>query len=102
MPNKHYDAEAITDVLDGVITPDSSLDYPCTQTMRRWMAWLLGNRETIEGVMRSAGYRILGFGEELLKSSGSLLSRLRQETDSWLSIIIQVIYNSGNRLEPVR
>ena len=38
-PHKHYDAEIIRGVLEGFITPDTLgfEDYPCEQTMNRWM-----------------------------------------------------------------
>ena len=38
---------------------------PCEQTMERWRKWLELNRSYIEGYLRSVGYRLLGFGEEL-------------------------------------
>ena len=100
VPNKHYEKEAIQDVLDEVITEESPVDYPSIQTMRRWIAWLAANAGRIEGLFRSVGYRILCFTEELLFSTGSLLAHLKHDTDEWFGITIRFIYNSGYRLMP--
>lgn len=37
-PYKHYEAEVIKGVLEGLITPDTLgfEDYPCETTMKRW------------------------------------------------------------------
>ena len=66
-PYKHYLVEIISGVLDGIVKPDDedTEDYPCEQTMERWRNWLELNRSYIEGYLRSVGYRLLGFGEEL-------------------------------------
>ena len=50
-PHKHYAAEVICGVLDGVVTPDDadSEDYPSASTMQRWLRWFLLNRPNIEG-----------------------------------------------------
>ena len=78
-PYKHYLAEIISGVLDGIVKPDDedTEDYPCEQTMERWRRWLELNRSYIEGYLRSVGYRLLGFGEELLNSTVSLLEHMR-------------------------
>ena len=98
VPFKHYDKEAITDVLDGVITPESGVENPSVLTMLRWIRWLSENASLIEGILRSVGYRILGYSEELLFSCESLLEQLRQDTDEWLPVILRAVYNSGHRL----
>ena len=51
LPYKHYEAEAISGVIDGVVTSDDldSEDYPCVYTMLLWIRWFTGNLERIEG-----------------------------------------------------
>lgn len=100
VPYKHYEEEAIADVLDEVITEESPVDFPSIQTMRRWIAWLAFNADRIEGLLRNGGYRILGFGEDLLFDSSSILNRIREDSDQWLLKIIRFVYNSGHRLLP--
>ena len=77
-------------------------DYPCEQTMERWRKWLEMNRSYIEGYLRSVGYRLLGFGEELLNSTVSLLEHMRSFLRSWLETMLRFVYNSGGFLEPFR
>ena len=101
IPYKHYEEEAIADVLDEVITEESPIDYPGIQTMRRWIAWFLHNKDRIEGVFRNAGYQILGLGEGFLLNSENLLDRLKLKTDNWFRITVRFIYNSGHRLLPL-
>ena len=103
VPYKHYTAELISGVLDETITIGDleDGDYPCEETMKNWHHWLMANQEYIDGYMKSMGYRILGFGEGLLHSKVSLLTRLRQSSQVWLETILRFIYNSGGRLAPV-
>lgn len=100
VPHKHYAAEVISGVLDGIVTPedDDSADYPCEATMKRWHHWLMINRLRIEGYLRSAGYRLLDLGEELLKSGVPLLEKLRSSNEGWLEAVLRFIYNSGGFL----
>ena len=103
IPYKHYSEETISGVLDGVVTPDDteSENYPCETTMERWRRWFEANRSNIEGQLKSIGYRLLGFGEELLRSDSSLLTRLRSSAPAaWLRTVLRYIYNSGNSLPP--
>ncbi len=41
-PYKHYDAELIEDVADGVVSEEDreTEDYPCAGTMKHWRWWL--------------------------------------------------------------
>lgn len=103
VPYKHYPEETVSGVIDDVITPDDedSEIYPSEATMIRWHHWFMANRFNMEGQMRSIGYRLLGFREELLMSDSSLLVHLRSSIPgSWLKIILRYIYNSGNSLQP--
>ena len=45
VPYKHYEAEAISGVIDGVVTSDDldSEDYPCVYTMLLWIRWFTEN-----------------------------------------------------------
>lgn len=103
VPYKHYAADIIAGVLDEHITPEDAddEDYPCEATMNRWKLWLLMNQLFIDGYLKSVGYRLLGFSEELLISHSSLLSKLRLSNDRWLEAILRMIYNSGGFLIPV-
>ena len=98
VPYKHYEEEAVSDVLDEVITEESPVDFPSVQTMRHWKAWLFFNRNRIESLFRGISYTVLGFSEELIFDESCLLDQLRQRTDSWLKITIRFVYNSGHNL----
>ena len=100
-PYKHYAQEVICDSLNGEIKPETSDYSPSEQSVRRWSHWLMANKLNINGHLKSIGYRVLDFSEELLKSSISLLEHLRSSTYyDWLKIIITTIYNSGAFLSP--
>ena len=89
-------------MLDGSLTTDDLKyeNYPCEKTVERWKAWLEQNRTDIDGHIKSAGYRLLGYGEGLLYSTVSLLEKMMCSIDNWLGIILRMIYNSGGRLRP--
>lgn len=100
VPFKHYGAEVIEDVVDGVVSPDKdesglSEDYPCEQTMIRWKDWIRRRTDDINGALKSVGHRVLGLSEQLLYSGVSLLDRLRKNGAGWLSTVFRFIYNSG-------
>ena len=102
VPYKHYDARAITDVLEEKITTDSFTgNYPSESTMIRWHIWLRINKALIDGILKSIGHRQLGFSEKLLKSEGSLLEELKASYRRWLETVVRVIYNSGASLCPL-
>ena len=103
VPYKHYQEETVSGVLDGIVSPDDedSENYPSEQTMIRWHHRFMANRLNIEGQMKSIGYRLLGFHEELLKSGISLLEHMKSSIpDAWLKTVLRYIYNSGNALQP--
>ena len=103
VPHKHYAAPIISGVLDQIISADDldAEDYPCEQTMKRWHRWFNGNRNNIEGNLRSIGCRLLGLGEDLLSARTSLLTHLRKSSEAWLETILRMIYNTGSFLTPV-
>ena len=70
--------------------------------MERWKAWLKQNRTNIDGYMKSVGYRLLEYGEELLYSTVSLLDTMMSSMDHWLAILMRTIYKSGGWLQPLR
>ena len=89
-------------MLDGRLSSgeDEYEDYPCEKTVERWKMWLKQNKQDIDGQLKSVGYRLLGYGEELLYSTVSLLEKAIRSVDNWLGIILRMIYNSGGRLRP--
>jgi hypothetical protein len=103
VPHKHYEAEVISGVIDGIVTSGDadSEDFPSFLTMLRWLQWFQMNLANIEGFLRNAGYRILGSGEGLLFSHASLLDIIRQTHQDWLERILRIIYNSGGFLPAV-
>ena len=102
VPYKHYPEQTISGVLDEIVGPDDmdSENFPSEKSMERWHHWFIFNRMNMEGHIKSIGHRILGYDEELLSSTMSLLSYIRSSIpDIWLKIILRYIYNSGNTLQ---
>ena len=101
-PYKHYHLDIIMGMLGGRLSSweDEYEDYPCEKTVERWKMWLSQNKHDIDGQLKSVGYRVLGYGEELLYSTVSLLEKAMSSVDNWLGIILRMIYNSGGRLRP--
>ena len=98
-PYKHYEVEVIENVVDGIIdTDDIEKDYPCEATKNRWKEWISRNTKDINGYIKSIGFRLLELGVALLSSTTSILELLQNEGEGWLSIILRMIYNSGNFL----
>lgn len=97
VPHKHFEAEVISGVLDGVVTPDDedSEEYPSFQTMLRWLRWFTMNLQNIEGHLRNAAARLF---QQTSASVSSLLETIHTNYANWLEIILRVIYNSGGFL----
>lgn len=92
VPYKHYPEETISGGVDEIIGPDDmdSENFPSEKSMERWHHWSIFNRMNMEGHIRSSGHRILGYDEELLSSTMSLLSHIRSSIpDIWLKIILR-------------
>ncbi len=102
VPYKHYSADTVAGVLDGIVTPedDDAEDYPCLQTMHRWMDWLKHNRANMDGCLRRVGHTVFGLGEELLFRCESVLGLFRKRYPDWLERVLRIIYNSGGSLAP--
>ena len=100
LPYKHYEAEVVSGVLDGIVKPEDqdSEDYPSVSTMLYWLRWFQLNLANMEGFLRNAGYRFFGFEEDFLFSDLSLLDAVRMKYFNWLEKIIRIIYNSGGFL----
>ena len=101
-PFKHYCLGLITAVLDCRILPreyEEEHNYPVEITMERWKRWEDLNRTDIEGYIRSIGHRILGYSEELLTTSVSLLDAMKSSMKQWLGAILRMIYNTGGELQ---
>ena len=102
LPYKHYEAEVISGVLEGIVTPDDaeSEDYPSIMTMLRWIAWFTENLANIEGYLRSAQYRL--WRHPGMHCSAKLyLKEVRAVTEKWLEAVMRIIYNSGGYLPAV-
>ena len=102
-PFKQYATEIISGVLDGIVQTEDedSVDHPCEKTMSCWHHWLMADQLRIDGYLKSIGYCLLGFSEELLNSGMSLLTELRSSIPEWLETILRFIYNSGGFLVSV-
>lgn len=99
VPFKHYQEAVIEDAIDDRLSPEESDDRPSIQSVLRWKCWLIMNATNIDGLLKSIGYRELGFSAELLGTGISLLSELRKRiTSGWLKEILRFIYNSGSGL----
>lgn len=102
VPFKHYQEAVIVDAVDDRLLPEETDDRPSKQTVNHWKWWLQINSPDIDGSLKSVAHRELGFTEELLKSSVSLLDELRSSLpEGWLKTILRILYNSGARLSPV-
>ncbi len=98
IPYKHYEADLIEDVIDGVITEDDleTEDYPCEATMGRWRLWAVELLKNAEGQIRAAAYRILDLSEGFLRSTESLLERIQERIpQGWLSVALRIMINTG-------
>ena len=99
LPYKHYEADLIEAVIDGLVGEDDPglEDGPSESTVKRWREW--GRRLAIEaeGKIRSAAYRILDLPEEFLGSRGSLLEKIKERlVQGWLPVTMRIIYNTGS------
>lgn len=102
VPFKHYQEAVIVDAVDDRLVPEETDDRPSRQTVNHWKWWVQINSSGIDGNLKSIAHRELGFTEELLMSSVSLLNKLRSSMpDGWLKTILRILYNSGARLSPV-
>lgn len=96
---KHYCAETIEDVLDGVISEEDGLEQPCENTMKHWRWWFSYNKTLMEGQIRTVGYDLLDLGERFLRSGIFLLEEIRKRiSPGWLGTVCRIIYNSGGEL----
>ena len=96
-PHKHYCTDVIQKVVDGELTPEclDTEDYPCEKTMERWKDWIAGNVNNVNGVLKSIGSGLSEFGMELLNSEVSLMDKLREDGEEWLSILNRITWNFG-------
>lgn len=99
---KHYAAEVIEDVIDEVISEEDGLTHPCEGTMRLWRLWFLYNREQMEGQIRAAGHRLLGFADGFLKPEEPLLDGIRERVSpGWLGMVCRFVNNAGGIIRPL-
>lgn len=105
VPYKHYESEVISGVIDGDIDPkdDMNEDYPCEETMKRWIRWFQRNKNNLEGLLQNAARLVLDYKDQSLLYHESLLISIRNKYNNcWLEIILRIIYNSGGFLVPCR
>ena len=104
VPYKHYEAEIITGVLDGIVLSDDldCEDYPSFSTMKRWLQWFSGNLERMNGYLATINYNLKEYKESIYNSTVSLLYKFRNKYQNWLEIILRQIYNTGGFLVPTR
>lgn len=97
---KHYAAEVIEDVIDGLISEEDGLKNPCDGSMKHWRWWFLYNKEQIEGYLQSAWYRLHGFDTGSGKQVGSLLDEIRENIcPGWLGKVCRLVNNIGGVLQ---
>jgi len=102
VPFKHYTEDVISDAVSDRLDINKTNDEPSVPAILRWKRWISLNTDDINGHLRSIGHRELGFSEELLRSSVSLLNKLMDSVPrGWLRTILRLIYNSGAFLVPV-
>lgn len=100
VPYKHYEAEVISGVLDGIIKQEDldAEDYPCFSTMIRWLAWLQFNISIIEDYVRRFLYvKIDGYSINH-SSESPILQKLKNRSQRWMETVIRLIYNYGGFL----
>lgn len=98
LPYKHYEAELIEDVVDGVIR-DADLDeydYPCEATVKRWKDWMDEMVTYAEGQIRAAAHRILDLPDRFLAETESLLDKIQEKIpQGWLKAITGILINTS-------
>ena len=98
LPYKHYEADIIESVVDGIINEDNLCNkvYPCESTLRRWRQWAEELMKNIEGQLRSVAYRVYDLSYEFLKSEESLLEELRKRIGAgWLTAAVRIYIDTG-------
>lgn len=96
VPYKHYSEDTISDAVNDQLDLSRTNDAPSPSTIMRWKRWIQLNKPDIDGQLKSVGHRELGFSEELMRSSVSLLEELERSLPfGWLRTILRTIYNSG-------
>lgn len=101
LPYKHYTAELIEGVLDDTFDVDSDT-YPTDMTILRWLKWFATNKLRIEGYLKAIQQSLFGLSEAALSSTESLLLKIQNGGNGWLSTVVRIIYNSGGFLVPIR
>lgn len=78
---KHYKAEIISGIADGIVTPDDldSENYPCAGTIYLWLRWFQINLERMEGYLRAAAYELSDFDLKIPFSKVSLATIVVQD-----------------------
>lgn len=100
VPYKHYEAEVISGVLDGIIQQEDldAEDYPCFYTMIRWLAWLQFNISIIEDYVRRFLFTKTVDQRIRHSSESPILQELQNKSQCWMETVIRLIYNHGGFL----
>lgn len=95
VPFKHFEAEVIENVVDGLISPgDEEIEnHPCESTAVRWKRWIAGNKAQIDGALAAVHNRYRIFKHTQLDMTVSLLEQLREIEDDWLQIVDLILWN---------
>lgn len=103
MPYKHYVSDLIMGVIDGDVEPEDPVneDYPCDETMRRWMRWFIANLFRAEGYCRQALRQAHGSSMDATQSGTPILDGIRKSCERWLPAVLRMVYNSGGFLTSV-
>lgn len=103
-PYKHYNVDIIMGVIEGKITSDilEYEDYPCENTMLRWLQWFEQNMPFIAEYLLICRAKLIAYGLVILYELASSLEEIRATCARWLSIILRIIYGTGAVLEPIR
>ena len=101
VPYKHYRADVICGVLDGIIQSDDedSEDYPCERTMERWFEWLRLNINWLDKYYKKDP-NSNRMGMALPSPSISLLGKRYIAPQNWLEELIEYVYSKGGHLQP--
>jgi hypothetical protein len=91
LPYKHYLAEVIEEVLDGVEPEPTG---PETSTQVRWRSWFLWTKAILEAVLVSIQIRELGLLQKLLGDETPLAGR-RRKGGCWLADSMRQSINAG-------
>ncbi len=98
-PFKHFEADVIAGVLEGLITSGTRgfEDHPCESTMLRWHHWLYASLLADEAPSPQDSQPQAGIGRPLAPYILHI-HKLMESTADWLKILLRRLYESGRFL----